>query len=47
MNIDFAANIHKIVEKMMKRYNEGTSQYIVEEVQKVQSAFAEDLERKI
>ena len=30
MNIEFADNIRKIVNKMMKKYNEETVQYIKE-----------------
>ena len=33
--MDFAKNIRKIVTKMMDRYNENTTQYITEEVEKV------------
>ena len=33
--MDFAKNIRKIVNKMMDKYNENTTQYIVEQVEKV------------
>ena len=33
--MEFAKNIKKIINKMMERYNENTTQYISEEVEKV------------
>ena len=47
MNIEFAINMRDIVNKMLAQYDEGTTEYIKEEVGKVREEFITDLERKI
>ena len=47
MNIEFADNVHKIVDKMLDRYDAETANYIPEEARRVKEEFMMELERKI
>ena len=47
MNEDFGKNIKAIVQKMIDTYNQETTGYIEEEVEKIRLDFFEFLERKI
>ena len=43
MNIEFAANIHRIVDKMLDRYDAETANYIPEEAKRVKEEFMMEL----
>ena len=47
MNIDFASNIHQIVEKMFDKYDQETANYIPEEAKSVKEEFVVEIERKV